>query len=116
METSVAAFIDNFNISRKKATVLVGLIIALVSVPATLSFGPLADFKILDRTIFDFLDYSTSNILLPFNTMLICLIAGWFIKSFSKETFGESFLAKIFNILLKFVIPIILLLVLICGL
>ena len=60
METSVATFIDNLNISRKKATVLVGLIIALVSVPATLSFGPLADFKILDRTIFDFLDYSTS--------------------------------------------------------
>lgn len=116
METSISSFIENFNFSRKKATIIVSLIIAAVSIPATLSFGPLASFKLADKTFFDLLDFTTSNILLPFNTLVVCLIAGWGIKFFAKEAFGSGILSKIFNILLKFIIPVILLFVLISGL
>lgn len=116
LETAIAAFIENFHISRKKATVIVSVIVALVSIPATLSFGPLSDFKIFDRTFFDLLDFSTSNILLPFNTLLICLISGWCIKSFADNVTASLVLQKIFNVLLRFIIPVILILVLIYGL
>lgn len=116
METSIASFIENFNLSRKKATLLITLIIAIVSIPATLSFGPLSDFKLLGKTFFDFLDFATSNVLLPFNTLIICLIAGWFIKGFKKEVIGENAFSFLFNLMLKFAVPIILLLVLISGL
>ena len=116
LETAVASFINHLNISRKKATIILSTIIALVSIPATLSFGPLSNFKILDKTFFDFLDYSTSNVLLPFNTLLICLIAGWCIKSLWKTSFGETIFGYIFNILLKFIVPIILICVLVAGL
>ncbi|MCD7779269.1 MAG: sodium-dependent transporter [Candidatus Gastranaerophilales bacterium] len=116
METPIAAFIENFNISRKKAAVILSVIIGIVSIPATLSFGLLSSFKIFDKTIFDLLDFTTSNLLLPFNTLIICLIAGWSIKHFSKEIFKNKIYNKIFDILLKFIIPIVLLLVLISGL
>ncbi len=116
METSIASFIENFHISRKKSTIIVSIIIAFISIPATLSFGILKDFKILNRTFFDFLDYATSNILLPINTLIICLIAGWCIKSFYKQVTDNIWLQRIFNIVLKFIIPLILIPVLIYGL
>lgn len=115
METSIASFINHFKISRQKATILLSIIIGLISIPATLSFGPLRDFKILDKTLFDFLDYTTSNILLPFNTLLICLITGWCIKGLWKKEIGENIFGYSFNILLKFIVPIILICVLISG-
>ncbi len=115
METTVAAFIDNFKLSRKKSTLLATVIIGLISIPASLSFGILSNFKIFDKTVFDLLDYSTSNIFLPFNTLLICLIAGWCIPNFWKKVFGESFFGGVFNILLKFIVPIILICVLVTG-
>ena len=116
METAIASFIENFRISRKKATLVVSGIIALFAIPSTLSFGLLAEFKIFDKTLFDLLDFTTSNILLPFNTLLICLISGWLIKNFSREITKNIILQKIFSVLLKFLVPIILVLVLIYGL
>ena len=115
LETTVSAFIDNLKISRKKATVLTVFIISLISIPASLSFGVLKYFKIFDKTVFDLLDYSTSNIFLPFNTLIICLITGWCIPQFWKKVFGEGFIGGLFNILLKFIVPIILIFVLITG-
>ena len=115
LETSVSSFMNQFKITRQKATIINAIIIAIFSIPAALAFGPLKDFKILDRTIFAFLDYATSNILLPFNTILICLIAGWCIKSLWKTNFGETFFGYMFNIMLKFIVPLVLIFVLLAG-
>lgn len=116
LETAIASMIENFKISRKKATVLLSLFISVVSIPSVFSFGIMKDFQIFGKTFFDFLDFITSNILLPLNTALICLIAGWFVKSIKKEAFGENILGNIFYFLLKFVIPLIFIGVLITGL
>ena len=115
LETAIASFINQFKMTREKATIIASSIIAIISIPATLSFSILGDFKILNKTIFDFLDYTTSNILLPFNTLLICLIAGWCIKNFWKDNFGETFFGYAFNILLKFIAPVVLIFVLVSG-
>lgn len=116
LETAISAFINNLKISRQKATVLLSIIVALISVPATLSFGVLDWLKIADKTIFNLLDYVTSNILLPFNTLLICLLSGWCIQSLWKKIFRENLFGYIFNIILKFILPIILICVLVAGL
>lgn len=116
METSVACFIDNFKISRKKSVVILSTLITLISIPASLSFGILSGFKILNRTCFDFLDFLTSNILLPFNTLLICIIAGWFASYLLKEAFGEGKFAAILKFLLKYVLPLAFACVFITGL
>ena len=85
-------------------------------IPASLSFGVLADFKILGKPFFDFLDYLTSNIMLPLGTLAICLIGGWYAKHISKEAFGEGFFSSILNFLLKYIVPIIFILVFVLGL
>lgn len=116
METSIACFIDYYKMSRKKATVLLSLIIGILSIPAGLSFGVLSDFKIWGRTFFDLFDFLTSNILLPFNTLLICLIGGWYAKYLLKEAFGEDIFGKIFAFVLRFILPVVLVFVLVSGL
>ena len=115
METAVASFINQFNVSRQKATFILSIIIGIITIPSTLSFGLLSDFSLNGKNFFDFLDYTTSNILLPFNTLLICLIAGWCIKGLWKNEIGENFLGYSFNILLKFIIPVILIYVILSG-
>ena len=50
-----------------------------------------------------------------FLILLICLIAGWCVPYFWKKVFGEGFLGGVFNILLKFIVPIILICVLVTG-
>ena len=115
METAVASFINQFKISRQKATVILSIIIGIITIPSTLSFGLLSDFRIGEKNFFDFLDYTTSNILLPFNTLLICLIAGWCIKGLWKNEIGENFLGYSFNVLLKFIVPVILIYVILSG-
>ncbi len=116
LETAIFAFMNNFKISRQKSTVILSVIIALISIPTTLSFGPLSNFKIMDKTLFDFLDYATSNILLPLNTLFICLLAGYFIKPLRENLFKNNILRHLFNIMLKFIAPVILIFVLIAGL
>ncbi len=116
LETAILAFINNLKISRQKATLLVCIIVAAISLPATLSFGLLSGVQIANKTIFDLLDYLTSNILLPFNTLLICLLSGWCVNSLWKKIFGENIFGYTFNIILKFIVPVILICVLVSGL
>ena len=101
---------------RKKASVLLFFLIALISIPAALSFGVLGDFKIFDKTFFDLLDYATSNILMPVCTIAICLIVGWKAKHIQKEAFGEGIFANILSWTLKYILPWVLIFVLIMGL
>ncbi len=116
MEAAICTFITNFKFSRKKSALMTSLLIALISIPASLSFGILSDFHIFNKTIFDFLDYLTSNLLLPFNTLFLCIMCGWCIGDFCKKIFKNGFSAMTFNILLKFIIPIVLIFVLISSL
>ncbi|MBQ8476221.1 sodium-dependent transporter [bacterium] len=116
LEGGISCFCDYFKMSRKKASIVLFFLIGLISIPASLSFGILGDFKILDKTFFDLLDYLTSNILMPVCTIAICLIAGWGAKHIQKEAFGENVWARILTFVLKYIIPWILLCVLILGL
>ncbi len=116
LETSVCCLVDHYKIKRKKAVVIISAITALFAVPSALSFGLLADFKIFDKTFFDFLDYITSNFLLPFGTLLICLIGGWYSRNIAKEAFGTDLFGKVLDFLLRFVVPVVFALVIYTGL
>jgi NSS family neurotransmitter:Na+ symporter len=104
------------HISRTKACFILFAIISALAIPATLSFGVLGDFKILGKNLFDFLDFITSNFLMPLNAFVLCVIAGWFLKVKGQTFIGNKFLARLFDIGLKFVVPLILIFLLYVGL
>ena len=116
LEASAAAFIERLHFSRMKSTVLLFCIISLMAIPASLSFGILSNFTIIGKGVFDFLDFATSNLLMPLNTLFLCILAGWFIKINGKMFINNAIVAKIFDFGLKVFIPIILICLLYIGL
>nr|WP_199064874.1 sodium-dependent transporter [Chromobacterium sp. ASV5] len=76
LEVVVILPIDEFGVSRRQATVAVTALVFLAGVPAALSFGPLADCKLFGRNIFELMDYTASNILLPLGCIGTALFAG----------------------------------------
>ena len=69
---------------RWRAATATGGLVWLLGLGAVFSFNLWRDFTPLDwipqlqgRTVFSILDYVVSNFVLPFNAMLIALLAGW---------------------------------------
>lgn len=77
MEPAVAWIVEKYNRTRAEACTMVGLVIWVLGFGSVLSFNLLADFKFLAGTIFDNVDYLTSNIMLPLGGLLIVIFAGW---------------------------------------
>jgi NSS family neurotransmitter:Na+ symporter len=77
LEVVVAAFSEELKMSRKTATLLATVTIAILGILATLSFGKLKDVKLFDFTIFEFLDNFSSNVLLPLGGFFIVIFVGW---------------------------------------
>jgi NSS family neurotransmitter:Na+ symporter len=87
-----------------------------LSIPATLSFGVLENIKLFDKSIFEFLDFLTSNVMLPLNTLFLCLISGWYLKIKGKNIIKNKTLAIFFDIGLRYIVPIALICLMFMGL
>ena len=111
---------ENFRLSRQKASVFATLGTLVIAVPATLSFGVWNNFKIFNKTFFENLDYLTSNVFLPFNVLILCLIVGFIVKpkfeelSISHDNAG-TLVNKAFSVLLKYVVPVCIFVILVNG-
>lgn len=116
LEGPCATLIERFKISRIKACCILFVIIEIFAIPATLSFGLLSGIKFLDKSIFDFLDFLTSNIMLPMNTLFLCLISGWYLKIKGEHIIKNKILALFFEIGLKYIVPLALICLMFMGL
>lgn len=76
-EISIAYIVDEYGLSRKRATALnIGLCMFL-GVLCALSFGSLSWLKIFGMTLFNLFDYVSSNIILPIGGMVFSIFVGW---------------------------------------
>ena len=115
MEPVVSWAQDNRQLKRSTVATAIGLAVWLVGLASVLSFNVLADFKPLPfgplegKTLFDLLDFITSNVLLPVGGILIALFTGWVLSSDStREELGlpEGLVFKAWQLLLRFVAPL----------
>lgn len=97
--------------SRFSATLLAVAGIFVLSVPAALSRGVLGQVRIGGLDIFDFLDFTASNMLLPLGGLLLVLFAGWIwgtgraAAEINKA--GHRFeMVRVWSILVRFVAPL----------
>lgn len=113
-EAIVAYFVEEKNMSRRKATILVFFGTWFLGLFCSLSFGPLSHLKIMNLSLFDFCDKFTSNFLMTIGGLLFVIFAGWKMK---KQEVWEEFTGngkyklncKIFGVfyfILKFIAPI----------
>ncbi|KOP78033.1 transporter [Lysinibacillus sp. FJAT-14745] len=117
LEIVVAIAIGDKPEKRKKIAWIGGIIIFIVGIPSALSFGILSDVKILDRSIFDFVDFLTNSIGMPIGALLISIFAGYYYtKDISrKELATSSLMFNIWYILIRYVSPIAILIIFIQG-
>ena len=115
MEPAVAWMVEHYNRTRAQATVIIGVLIWAIGFGSVLSFNVLADTTFLAGTVFDNIDYLTSNIMLPLGGLLITIFAGWVMcrNSTSDELGSSGTLYKAWRLLARFIAPIGILFVLI---
>lgn len=81
VEPTIAWVVENTDISRKKATTALGLIVWLLGICVVLSFNEWQNVTLVfGLNIFEMLDKLTSTILLPLGGLLIAIFAGYFMK------------------------------------
>ncbi len=114
VEPAVAWLVEQFGKTRAEAAIIVGLLIWAIGFGSVLSFNVLSDVTFLAGTIFDNIDYLTSNILLPVGGLLIVIFAGWIMcrNSTSDELGGAGSLYKAWRVLARYLAPIGILLIL----
>ena len=121
-ENLQANAMDNFGWSRKKASVINGLLILVASVPCVLGFNLWSDVRILGRGVLDFEDFLVSNLLLPLGSLIYLLFCvskwGWGFDKYRKEVNkGDGMkLPAWFKPYFQFVLPVLILAILIQGL
>lgn len=108
MEPAVAWLVEHHNRTRAQASVIIGGLIWAIGLGSVLSFNILADFKFGAGTLFDNIDYLTSNIMLPLGGLLITIFAGWVMcrNSTSDELGSSGTLYKSWRILARFIAPL----------
>ncbi len=63
--------------SRRGACRVLTLLIMASGIPVSLSFGPWSELTLFGKTIFDLLDYLTSNLMMPLFGLVLTLLLGW---------------------------------------
>jgi NSS family neurotransmitter:Na+ symporter len=112
LEVVVSFCTEQFNVGRKKCTILISLAVFALSIPSTLSFGIWGDIKIFGKNFFDLFDFIASNIFLPVGGILICVFVGWVwgsknaVKEITSDGLYSFKFAKIYSFIIKFVAPI----------
>ena len=122
-EVGVAYLVEEKKISRIAACAIIFLFCWFFGVLCSLSFGPLSEFKIFGRTIFDFFDYTSSNILMTLGSLMTVLFVGWRLKKtdiYDEFTNGgtQRTNVKIFGVLyliIRFVAPVAIIAIFLSG-
>ena len=79
-EVGVAYLVEEKGLSRAGACAIVFTGCWILGALCSLSFGPLSDVHICGRTIFDFFDNLSSNVLMTLGSLLTVLFVGWRLK------------------------------------
>ena len=118
-EVSVAFIRDRFGTSRRKAVLIVMLPLFVLSSLCSLSQGALSDVTLFGKNIFDFLDYTATNIFLPLVSIGLCVWLGWFapVKLIYDEVGNgkRSVTVSAIRFIIRFVAPILIAIVFLFG-
>ena len=122
LEVVVAFLSEELRFNRKKATILTCVLTLIIGSFASLSLMENTPFAIGGKTVFDLMDFVSSNVLLPVGGLLIVIFVGWkfgkqkFFDEVTNEGTLKSALVKIFFFIIKYLAPLAIAVVFISGL
>ena len=122
-ENILAVCMDTFGISRKKAVLINGVLLALLSLPCVFGYNIWSDFHpILGKDVLDSEDFLVSNLLLPIGSLVYLLFCvtkwGWgFDKYLAEVNKGAGIkLSPKLKPYFQWVLPILIVIILLQGL
>ncbi|MES2360750.1 MAG: sodium-dependent transporter [Pseudomonadota bacterium] len=123
MEVPVVILHERFGLSRTRATLLTIVLLVLLGAGCALSNSTLAGVKLFGLNLFDLFDFVSSNIILPVGGIFIALFVGWvwgldkFRRALSNHgQLSNEKLARVVFFLLRYVSPLLILVVMFKGL
>ena len=119
-ESAVSTFEDELHWNRKKATVIVGIIMIILGSLSSLGYGPLASVTIIGMQFLDFFDFLTNSVMMPIAAIAISLLISRVVgvdKVEEEVLHGESRFRrkKVFVIMIKYLCPIFAVIILISS-
>lgn len=118
IEINVANAIKGNERKRRSMAYIFGFFVFLAGIPSALSYGVLSDVLIFGKSIFDSVDFLVSNIMLPIGALVSTLFVGFVIdrrvtmhQLNVDETSGMYGFYKLWMVMLRFVLPVIILIV-----
>lgn len=123
-ENIIACCMDKWNISRKKASLINGIIILVGSIPCVLGYNVWSRFQPrgAGSTVLDLEDFLVSNLFLPIGSLIFLLFCvsrwGWGFDKYLEEanTGKGAKLPRILRPYFTYVIPCIIVVILVLGL
>jgi len=116
LEPVVSFLEEQRGFSRPKMAFLTGIFCWMLGIAAALSFNVWSDLRpmaaipfLAEKNIFDLLDFSIANFLLPLNAMLIAIFAGWMMtrQSLLEELGVRSTALSLFlQVVLRYIAPV----------
>ena len=119
METVVSIFRDKFHWGRKFTCVVVLIVCIILGVPSSLGFGAWDFITLGGMTILDMFDFATNSVIMPIVALLTCIFIGFVLKpkALSDEIAltGSFKSRRMFEVIIKYIAPICILLILISS-
>ena len=122
LENIISVCMDTFGWSRKKAALINGLLLAVLSLPCVLGFNVWSHAQLGGRGVLDMEDFAVSNLLLPIGSLVYLLFCvtkwGWgFDKYLAEANRGSGLkLSPKLKPYFQWVLPVLILLILVQGL
>ena len=116
METIVSIFMDKLKIGRKTACIAVWALSVALGLLSCLGYSAWDSVKIIGLQFLDFFDFVSNSLIMPIVALLTCLFVGYVLKPKAiieeVELSGKFGMKKLFTIVIKYVAPIVLLVIL----
>ncbi len=112
LEVIIAYASEEFKLKRSVVIFVATSILLIISFLSSLSLGAWSDLQLFGMSLFDFLDYTSSKIMLPLGGMLISIFLGWF---YDREAVLDELsnggklkvpIFKVYIFLLRYIVPV----------
>ena len=119
-ETAVSIFRDRWGWRRSIACIVCLVLILALGMLSCLGFGPLSNIQPFGMSFLGFFDFITNSVLMPIAAIITCIIIGYFVKPKfvidEVESSGKFRIKHAYVYLVKFICPVLMVIILVAGL
>ncbi len=110
LEVPISYVMERFKWNRTNSVIIICIIIFALGIPSALSFG-MPQLTFGGKSFFDWVDFVTSNIMLPLGGLASIIFAGYRWKNAAEATGLSAGWFKVWLFMIRYIAPILMLLV-----